>query len=175
MPKRRTLPIVFFTSFLTDQDKFMDWFLRAAQHNRSYGTIFWSAPFVGIADRGRAMHSNVRRAGAFSKCAFLFVALSVFWFGLHARLEAYKSAASSISDSKMSTEKHSAKVLKALDKQDSPGDEVDASIQGFCLWGFHSSVSPLPLRELARIELADPRRLDLAGVYSLHGPPATTL
>jgi hypothetical protein len=83
--------------------------------------------------------------------------------------------ASNIADSKMSTEKHSAEVLKALDKQDSPADDVDALIQEFSLRGFHSSVSPLPLSELARIELADPRRLDLGGVYSLHGPPATTL
>jgi hypothetical protein len=122
------------------------------------------------------MFSNVRSVGAFlRRCTFLLLALSVFWFGLHARLEAYKSAASNVSDSKISTEKHSAEVLKALDKQDSPADDVDALIQEFFLQGFHSSVSPLPLSEVARIELADPRRLDLGSVYSLHGPPATTL
>ena len=121
------------------------------------------------------MHSDVRSVGAFRKCAFLFLALSVFWFGLHARLEAYKQAASNITDSKMSTERHSAEVLKALDKQDSPADDLNALVLGFFLRGFHSAVMPLPLGELARIELADPRRLDLGGIYSLHGPPATTL
>jgi hypothetical protein len=121
------------------------------------------------------MLSNVGPAGAFRKCAFLFLALSVFWFGLHARLEAYKSAASNISDSKMSTEKHSAEVLKALDKQDHTADDLNAVVPGVFLRGFDSAVTPLPLGELARIELADPRRLDLGGVYSVHGPPATTL
>jgi len=122
------------------------------------------------------MLSNVRSVGAlFRKCAFLFLALSVFWFGLHARLDAYKPAASNIADSKMSTEKHTAEVLKALEKQDSPAVDVDALLLGFFLWRFHSEVSPLRVSELARIELADPRRLDLGGIYSLHGPPATTL
>jgi hypothetical protein len=121
------------------------------------------------------MLSNVRSVGAIRKCAFLLLALSVFWFGLHARLEAYKPAASNIADSKISTEKHSTEILKALDKQDSPADDLNALVLGFFLRGFHSAVSPLPLGEIARIELADPRRLDLGGVYSLHGPPATTL
>jgi hypothetical protein len=124
---------------------------------------------------GQTVHSNVRLVGAFRKCAFLFLALSVFWFGLHARLEAYKPAASNISDSKISTEKHSAQVLKVLDKQDGPADDLNALVLGLFLRGFHSVVTPLPLGEVARIKLADPRRLDLSGVYSLHGPPATTL
>jgi hypothetical protein len=121
------------------------------------------------------MLSNVRSVGAFPKCAFLFLALSVFWFGLHARLEAYRPAALNIADSKISTENHTAEVLKALDKQDSPADDVDALLLGSFLWRFYSEVSPLPVSELARIELSDPRRLDLGGIYSLHGPPATTL
>jgi hypothetical protein len=121
------------------------------------------------------MHSNVRSVGAIRKCAFLLLALSVFWFGLHARLEAYKPAASNISDSKISIEKHSAEVLTALDKQDSLADDLNALILWFFLREVHSSVSPLPLSEVARIELVDPRRLDLGGIYSLHGPPATTL
>jgi hypothetical protein len=122
------------------------------------------------------MLSNGRSVGTFlRKCAFLFLALSVFWFGLHARLEAYKPAASNISDSKISTEKHTAEILQALDKQDSPTDDLNALVLGFLLRRFPSSVTPLPLGELARIELADPRRLDLGGIYSLHGPPATTL
>jgi hypothetical protein len=109
------------------------------------------------------MLSNVRSVGAFRKCAFLFLALSVFWFGLHARLGANKPAASNISDSKISTEKHSAEVLKALDKQDSLADHLNALVLGFFLRGVHSAVAPLPLGELARIELADPRRLDIVG------------
>jgi hypothetical protein len=122
------------------------------------------------------MLSNVRSVGAFfRRCAFLFLALSVFWFGLHARLDAYKSTSSNVSDSKMSTEMHSAKVLKALDKRDIPADEVGALLIGFFLCGLHSEATQLPVSQVAKIELADPRRLDLSGVYSLHGPPATTL
>jgi hypothetical protein len=122
------------------------------------------------------MLSNVRSVGAFlRRCAFVFLALSVFWFGLHARLEAYKSATSNVSYSKMSTERHSAEVLKAVDRQDAPADDVHALILGLFFSGFPSEATSLPVRELARIELADPRRLDLGGVYSLHGPPATTL
>jgi hypothetical protein len=75
----------------------------------------------------------------------------------------------------MSTERHSADVLKAVDKQDAPADDVHALILGLFFLGFPSEVTALPVKELAKIELADPRRLDLGGVYSLHGPPATTL
>jgi hypothetical protein len=122
------------------------------------------------------MLTDARSVGAFfRRCAFVFLALSVFWFGLHARLEAYKSTTSSLSDSKISTEKHSAEVLKALDKQDSSADEVHALLIGFLLSGFHAEATQLPVSQVAKIELADPRRLDLSGVYSLHGPPATTL
>jgi hypothetical protein len=134
-------------------------------------SVFW-IPLMW----GQKMLSNVRSVGAFlRRCAFLFLALSVFWFGLHARLEAYKSAASNTSASKMSTERHSADVLKAVDKQDAPADDVHALILGLFFLGFPPEVTALPVTVLAKIELADPRRLDLCGVYSLHGPPATTL
>jgi hypothetical protein len=120
------------------------------------------------------MLSNVRSAGAFvRKWVVLFLVLSVFWFGLHARLEALKRPAN-IADSKMSVERHSAEVLKAVDKQDSPTDDVDALILRCFSRTFHSAVAP-PLSELARIELADPRKLDPSGVHSLHGPPPATL
>jgi hypothetical protein len=122
------------------------------------------------------MPSNVRSIGALlRKCAFLFLALLVFWFGLHARLEACKSAVANLTASKMSTEKHSVEVLKTLEKQDNPANAVDTLLIGFFLSEFHSEVPPMPLSELARIVLADPRRLDLGGVYLLHGPPVTTL
>ena len=121
------------------------------------------------------MLSNVRSVGALiRKCALLFLALSVFWFGLHARLQNCASVENPTA-SKISTEKHSAEVLKALDKQHSPAEDLNSLVLGFFLRGLHSAVTPLPLGELARIELTDPRRLDLGGVYSLHGPPATTL
>jgi hypothetical protein len=151
------------------------WFLDPAQRYRSYGTILGSALSGILLIEGQAMLSNVRSVGAFRKCAFLLLALSVFWFGLHARLEAYKPAASNISDSKISIEKHSAEVLTALDKQDSLADDLNALVLGFFLRGVHSSVSPLPLSEVARIALVDPRRLDRGSIHSLHGPPTTTL
>lgn len=119
---------------------------------------------------------NLRSVGAlFCRGAFLFLALSLFWFGLHARLDAYKPAASNVSDSKMSTERHSAEVLKALDHQDRSAGDVDRLLLGLFLRDVHSEVAALPLSELARIELADPRKLDCGSVYSLHGPPATHL
>jgi hypothetical protein len=122
------------------------------------------------------MLSNVRSVGAFlRRCAFIFVALSVFWFGLHARLEAYKSASSNVSDAKMSTERHSADVLNTVDKQDVPADDVHALILGLFFWTAPSEVKCLPGSELARVELGDPRRLDLRGIHSLHGPPAKNL
>ena len=122
------------------------------------------------------MFSDARSVGALlRKCACLFLALSVFCFALHARIQAYTTATSNLTASKISTEKHSAKVLKALEKEDSPSDDADALILHIFLRGFHSDVTPQPLSELAKIELADPRRLDLGGIYSLHGPPATNL
>jgi hypothetical protein len=122
------------------------------------------------------MLSDTRSVGALlRKCAFLFLALSVFCFGLHARIQAYTTANSNLTASKLSTEKYSAKVLKALENEDAPTKYVDALLLGVFLRGLHSEVEPIPLGELAKIELADPRRLDLSGVYSLHGPPATNL
>jgi len=122
------------------------------------------------------MLSNARSVGALlRKCAFLFLALSVFGFGLHARIQVYTKATSNLTASKLSTEEHSAKVLKSLDKGDNPADDVNTLILGAFLRAFHSQMMPRPLGELAKIELGDPRRLDLAGIYSLHGPPPTTL
>jgi hypothetical protein len=122
------------------------------------------------------MSSDARSVGALlRKCAFLFLAFSVFCFALHARIQAYTTATSNLTASKISTEKHSAKVLKALEKEDSPTDDVDALILHIFLRGFHADATPQPSSELAKIELADPRRLDLGGIYTLHGPPANNL
>ena len=122
------------------------------------------------------MLSDARSVGALlRKCAFLCLALSVFWFGLHARIQAYTSATSNLTASKLSTEKHSAKVLRALEKEDAPTDDADALIVGIFLRGLHAEVTALPPGQLAKVELADPRRLDLGGIYSLHGPPAKNL
>lgn len=122
------------------------------------------------------MLSNARLVGALlRKCAFLFLALSVFGFGLHARIQVYTKATSNLTASKLSTEEHSAKVLKSLDKEDNPADDVNTWIPGAFLRAIHSVMMPRPSGELAKIELGDPRRLDLAGIYSLHGPPPTTL
>ncbi len=76
------------------------------------------------------MLSDTRSVGALlRKCAFLFLALSVFCFGLHARIQAYTTANSNLTASKLSTEKHSAKVLKALEN-DAPTEDVDALVLG---------------------------------------------
>ena len=121
------------------------------------------------------MRSNVRSVGSLlHKYAFLFLALSVFWFGLHARLQTYKSVPENPTASKISTEKHSAKVLEALDRQAEPANDLVVLAFGVFLSGFHLQVS-LPLSELAKIDLSDPSRLDLAGLYSSHGPPSTIL
>ncbi len=98
------------------------------------------------------MRSNVRSVGTLlRKCAFLFLALSVFWFGLHARIQAYTTGASNFTASKLSTEKHSTKVLKALEKEDTSTDDVDALILSIFLRGFYSDATPQPLSELAKI------------------------
>jgi hypothetical protein len=121
------------------------------------------------------MLSNVRSVGSLiRKCAFLFLAVSVFWFGLHARLQSYKSTPENPTASKIATEKHSAKVLQTLDRQVQPDSEIAVVVLGFFLAGFSSQLSR-PLSELARIDLSDPSRLDLAGIYSSHGPPSTIL
>lgn len=122
------------------------------------------------------MLSDARSVGAFfRRCAFLFLALSVFGFGFRARLQAYTTSTSNLTASKMSTEKHSAKVLKAFEEQDIPADETDAQLIMFLSCQPPYIASQPPVGQVAKIELADPRRLDLGGVYSLHGPPATTL
>jgi hypothetical protein len=121
------------------------------------------------------MRSNVRSVGSLlRKCAFLFLALSVFWFGLDARLEAYKSSPPNPTAAKISIEKHSARVLESPDKQAEPDNGLVVLALGVVLSGFYLQPSP-PLSELAQIELSDPSRLSLTGLYSSHGPPSITL
>jgi hypothetical protein len=122
------------------------------------------------------MLSSVRSVGAaFQKCALLFLALSIFWFALHARLESVRLASSNVTATKVFTGKHSADPLNATHKQATPAFEADALVLAFLLYGAYREAARLPLSELAKIELADPRGLHQFGVYSLHGPPATTL
>ena len=125
--------------------------------------------------RGLAMPKHKGSVGVFlHACAFLFLGLSVFCFGLYTRLEAYKAMPSNIANSKMSTEKHSAESLKALEMQESLPDHLHALVLGFLLPAYDLKIAPPP-SELARIELADIQRLNLGSVYSLHGPPLTIL
>ena len=119
------------------------------------------------------MSSNVSSVGALlRRCAFLFLALSVFWFGLHARIEAFTTGASNLTASKLATEEHSAKVLKALEREDVGDTDIHAFLLELLVQSLRPQAVRLPLSELAKIELADPRRLDLDGTYTLHGPPA---
>jgi hypothetical protein len=107
------------------------------------------------------MLSDAGSVGGLSRrVAFLFLALSVFWFGLHARSKAYKSPSSTRSDSKMSTPMRSADVLTSIDRHVSPTDPVGALLIRLFFSRFHSDAIQLPFSQIARFELADPRRLD---------------
>jgi hypothetical protein len=109
------------------------------------------------------------------KCALLFLAFFVFGFGLQARLVQYWPSPPNPTASKISTEKHSAQVLKALDKQDEPANSADGLAFALFLMGFQAAPTLQSASEQAAIRLSDPRRLDLNGVYSSHGPPPTLL
>jgi hypothetical protein len=122
------------------------------------------------------MHSNVRpMVSLLRKCALLFLAFFVFSFGLQARLSQYWPSPPNPTASKISTEKHSAQVLKALDKQDESANSTDRLAFALFLMGFQAAPTLQSVTEQAAIRLSDPRRLDLHGVYSSHGPPPTLL
>lgn len=122
------------------------------------------------------MLSDARSVGSLlRKCALLFLAFFVFSFGLHAKLAQYWPSPPSPAASKISTEKHSAQVLDALDKQDEPANSTDRLAFALFAMGFQAAPTFQSVGEQAAIRLSDPRRLDLNGVYSLHGPPPTLL
>jgi hypothetical protein len=109
------------------------------------------------------------------KCALLFLAFFVFSFGLQARLSQYWPSPPNPTASKISTEKHSTQALKALDKQDESANSTGGLAFALFSMGVQAAPTLQPVSEQAAIRLSDPRRLDLNGVYSSHGPPPTLL
>jgi hypothetical protein len=104
------------------------------------------------------------------KLALLFLAFTVFSFGLQAKLSLYHPISTpNTSAAKISTERYSAQVLSALERPvgvPSPWDEFDLTIR-------LNSIAPAldSVAQRAEIVLWHPGRFDLHGVFSLHRPP----
>jgi hypothetical protein len=104
------------------------------------------------------------------KLALLFLAFTVFSFGLQAKLSLYRPISTpNTSAAKISTERYSAQILNALERPDeapSPWDEFDLAIRV-------NSIAPAldSVAQRAEIVLWHPGRFDLHGDYSMHRPP----
>jgi len=104
------------------------------------------------------------------KLALLFLAFTVFSFGLQAKLSLYRPLSTpSTSVAKISTERYSAQVLHALEMP----EVVPSRWDNFDLVFRVNSVVPVldSVTQWAEVILWHPRRFDLNGVYSLHRPP----
>ena len=119
------------------------------------------------------MHSNVRPMVPLLRVsALLFLAFSVFGFGLHARLAQYKPSPPNPTSAKISTETRAAQALKAIDKHIASADGIDRLAFAYRVSKLQQPPRLQTAGEQARIDLSDPMRVDLHGVYRLHGPPA---
>lgn len=104
------------------------------------------------------------------KLALLFLAVTVFSFGLQAKLSLYRPISTpNTSAAKISTERYSAQVLHALERPDgvpSLRDEFDLTMRV-------SRIAPAldSAAQQAEMVLWHPGRFDLNGDYSLHRPP----
>lgn len=104
------------------------------------------------------------------KLALLFLAVLVFSFGLQAKLSLYHPLSTpNISAAKISTEKYSAQVLRALERP----EVVPSRWDNFDLVLRVNSYVPAPdsVTQRAEVILWHPGRFDVHGVYSLHRPP----
>jgi len=104
--------------------------------------------------------------------ALLFLMLAVFSWGLQAKLELYKPA--SVQKpliAKLSTEKHSSRVLRALEQRDTTPNHSPAPTLAL-IFSFLLVVPVLQsVAQEAKIGLSHPGKLYLHGIYSLNLPP----
>jgi hypothetical protein len=112
------------------------------------------------------------RSSAFliRKLALLFLAFTVFSFGLQAKLSLYRSISTpNTSAAKISIERYSAQVLNALER----ADGVPFLWNEFDLAFLVNNIVPVldSVAQRAEIVLWHPGRFDLHGVFSLHRPP----
>jgi hypothetical protein len=106
------------------------------------------------------------------KSAILFLAFTVFGLGLHARLELYKSSSSfNPTSAKVSSEKHSAQILKGLEERHEVQDFTDKLAFGFVLSSIRVEPICNSITHAAEIGLSSPIRFDLSGDFSLYRPP----
>src|ERR1700729_881985 len=119
------------------------------------------------------MPLKVRSFVSFGRnAALLFLAFAVFSWGLQAKLELYKPiSVQKPLIAKLSAEKHSAKILRALEQRDTTQAyspvPVIALIVGL-LWAVPVLQS---VAQKANIGLSHPGKLYLHGIYSLNLPP----
>jgi hypothetical protein len=125
----------------------------------------------------RKMLLKERSLVAFSRnLALLFLAFAVFSWGLQAKLELYKApAAQRLELAKLSTEKHSAKVLSALTQRDMK--QSPSPIPTVALIFCFLLVVPVlqSVAQRATIGLSSPGKFYLHGVSSLNRPPPALL
>jgi hypothetical protein len=119
------------------------------------------------------MPLNMRSlASLIRKGALVFLALAVFGLGLHARLEVYKTASSfNPTSAKVSTEKHSEQLLRALREHQEVPDFLSILAYGLGWSSIFAEHSCNPIIQSVEIGLFSPARYDQKGDYSLHRPP----
>jgi hypothetical protein len=102
------------------------------------------------------------------ECALLFLAISVFSWGLQAKLSLYHAesgrSSSTSSMAKLSTEKHSARSVSWLESQ-APSRLTSESLR-FVAFAFLPQGHDVPSANPSQVE----PRPGIPGQYNLHGP-----
>jgi hypothetical protein len=110
-----------------------------------------------------------------TKCALLFLAFSVFAWGLHAKLSLYQAAQnpSTATVAKLSTEKRSAQTMASLEKAVKP-DSTWETVKLISL-AVSLQMIAIPSFRFHQVEVSLCRscRCDLQGPDIMHRPPPT--
>ncbi len=104
--------------------------------------------------------------------ALLFLAFAVFSWGLQAKLELYKPASvQKPLTAKLSTERHSLKVLRALEQRDTTQAYSPVPVLAL-IFGFLLAVPvPQSVAQETKIGFSHPGKLYSRGIYTLNLPP----
>lgn len=113
----------------------------------------------------RKMLSNTRNL------LLLLLAVSVFSWGLQAKLALYSATSTTGSNvAKLSTERHSIETVRSLEERDETPHPDKLTVPTFCgkLLATHCFRT---ITEEAEISLTAPNRVKRTGIYTFHRPP----
>ena len=107
---------------------------------------------------------------------FLYLALTVFGLGLHARLALYEANPDlQITSAKLSTETQSPAVLKSIEVRDDDPQPSISRVLALLLSGLNDASDPVRGTGRAAIALSNPTRSQMSCITSLRRPPPLSI